>query len=167
MAMPETKTNGEAIPSQTTTVGNPVIIGNPVTPPIGKAKVKSNAEPSLAEMQAELARLRAENTALKAKDDQELSMKVGPGGTWAVYGLGKFPVAMYAKQWLRLLAVADKMRGYLENQFKLYESNPTGYKAGQVTGQAFFDYPAKDDQPAFRAILTFEKSSKTTKASTL
>jgi hypothetical protein len=47
------------------------------------------------DVQAELARLRAENEALKHKRNTAVSMKVSEKGGVSVYGLGRFPVTLY------------------------------------------------------------------------
>ena len=66
------------------------------------------------ELQAELARLRAENEALKApKASKALTMKVGTKGGISVYGLSRFPVTLYKEQWERLLDVADEIRAFI------------------------------------------------------
>ena len=64
--------------------------------------------------QAELARLRAENEALKKAGRGRLSMKVSEKGALSVYGMGRFPVTLYKEQWLRLLGVADDIRAFIE-----------------------------------------------------
>ena len=56
------------------------------------------------DVQAELARLRAENEALKQKRNTAVSMKVSEKGGVSVYGLGRFPVTLYQEQWTKLLA---------------------------------------------------------------
>ena len=68
------------------------------------------------EMQAELERLRAENEALKASNKRagSISMKVSEKGAVSVYGLGRFPVTLYQEQWLKLLAMADEIRQFIE-----------------------------------------------------
>jgi hypothetical protein len=72
------------------------------------------------EMQAELARLRAENEALKQKRSSAVSMKVSEKGAVSVYGLGRFPVTLYQEQWKKLLAIADEIKGFIEeNRSKL------------------------------------------------
>ncbi len=55
-----------------------------------------------AELQAELERLRAENTTLKARGSKDVSMKVSEKGAISIYGLGRFPVTLYQEQWLKL-----------------------------------------------------------------
>lgn len=65
-------------------------------------------------MQQELDRLRAENEALKKRRNSAVSMKVSEKGAVSVYGLGRFPVTLYQEQWLKLLSVADEIKGFIE-----------------------------------------------------
>ena len=72
------------------------------------------------ELKAELERLKAENEALKARGAKGLSMKVSDKGGVSVYGLGRFPVTLYQEQWLKLLELADDIRGFIkENEPRL------------------------------------------------
>jgi hypothetical protein len=64
---------------------------------------------------AELARLRAENEALKARDRRGGSLRVSEKGGVSVYGLGRFPVTLYREQWLRLLDMADEIRTFIRD----------------------------------------------------
>ena len=66
------------------------------------------------DMQAELERLRAENERLKKSGSSKLAMKVSEKGALSVYGMGRFPVTLYKEQWLRLLAMADDIRAFIE-----------------------------------------------------
>ena len=73
-----------------------------------------------AELQAELAKLKAENAALKARGGKGVSMKVSEKGGVSVYGLGRFPVTLYLEQWLKLLVLAEDIRSFIrENEPKL------------------------------------------------
>jgi hypothetical protein len=65
------------------------------------------------DVQAELARLRAENEALKQKRNTATSMKVSEKGAVSVYGLGRFPVTLYQEQWLKLLLMADDIKTFI------------------------------------------------------
>lgn len=66
------------------------------------------------EMQAELARLRAENEALKKPVARgAISMKVSEKGGLSLYGLGRFPVTLYREQWEKLLGVSDQIREFI------------------------------------------------------
>ncbi len=72
------------------------------------------------EMKAELARLKAENEALKTRRGRAVSLKVSEKGGVSVYGLGRFPVTLYKEQWIKLLDMADEIRAFLkENDAKL------------------------------------------------
>jgi hypothetical protein len=66
------------------------------------------------DVQAELARLRAENERLKQGGRGKLAMKVSEKGALSVYGMGRFPVTLYKEQWLRLLSMADEIKGFIE-----------------------------------------------------
>jgi len=71
-------------------------------------------------MKAELARLKAENEALKTSGSRAISLKVSEKGGVSVYGLGRFPVTLYKEQWMKLLDVAEDIRAFLkENDSKL------------------------------------------------
>ena len=66
------------------------------------------------DVQQELARLRAENDALKKKRNTATSMKVSEKGAVSVYGLGRFPVTLYQEQWLKLLLMAEDIKVFIE-----------------------------------------------------
>ncbi len=74
------------------------------------------------DIQAELARLRAENDALKKTSAKGLSMKVSEKGGLSIYGLGRFPVTLYKEQWVKLLDMADDIRNFIS-------ANESGLKA--------------------------------------
>lgn len=72
------------------------------------------------EMQAELARLRAENEQLKSGARRGVSLKVSEKGGLSVYGMGRFPVTLYPEQWETLLSMGDQIRTFIdENRGKL------------------------------------------------
>jgi len=66
-------------------------------------------------IQQELERLRAENEVLKKKRNTSVSMKVSEKGAVSVYGLGRFPVTLYQEQWQKLLALADEIKTFIED----------------------------------------------------
>ena len=82
------------------------------------------AEESIEE---KLARLEAENQALKKQVDRksgELRLKVSEKGGLSIYGLGRFPVTLYKEQWKRLLDMSDEIRRFIEendSQLKVKE----------------------------------------------
>ena len=51
--------------------------------------------------------------ALAAKPATKLTYKVGEKGNVCVYGLGRFPVTLYASQWERLLSEADAIKAFI------------------------------------------------------
>jgi hypothetical protein len=72
------------------------------------------------ELRAELERLKAENASLKARGAKGVSMKVSEKGGVSIYGLGRFPVTLYQEQWLKLLDMAEDIRGFIrENEPRL------------------------------------------------
>lgn len=74
------------------------------------------------EMANELAMLRAENARLKAQAQakNKLTMKITEKGGISVYGMGRFPVTLYAGQWQRLAAVGAELLEFIEaNRDKL------------------------------------------------
>ena len=66
------------------------------------------------ELQKEVEKLRAENTALKNSLSKGLSLRVSQKGALSVYGLGRFPVTLYKTQWLRLLDMAEDIKTFIE-----------------------------------------------------
>jgi hypothetical protein len=66
------------------------------------------------DVQAELARLRAENESLKQRRNSAISMKVSEKGAVSVYGLGRFPVTLYQEQWTKLLAMTEQIKAFIE-----------------------------------------------------
>lgn len=66
------------------------------------------------DMQAELERLRTENERLKKAGRGKLAMKVSEKGALSVYGMGRFPVTLYKEQWLRLLAMSEEIKAFIE-----------------------------------------------------
>jgi hypothetical protein len=67
-------------------------------------------------LKEEIERLKAENEALKAKKPGRgaLTMKVSEKGALSVYGMGRFPVTLYKEQWLKLLAIADDIQKFID-----------------------------------------------------
>jgi hypothetical protein len=64
-------------------------------------------------LESEVARLRAENEALKARAQRGGQLRVSDKGGVSVYGLGRFPVTLYKEQWRRLLDMADEIRAFI------------------------------------------------------
>ena len=69
----------------------------------------------MADIMAELTRLKAENESLRTAKASSgtLSLKVSEKGAVSVYGMGRFPVTLYREQWEKLLAQAPKIRDFI------------------------------------------------------
>lgn len=69
------------------------------------------------QMEAELARLKAENEQIKAAASKapNLSCKVGKAGGISVYGLGRFPVTLYRSQMERFLDHKEQILKFIED----------------------------------------------------
>lgn len=78
--------------------------------------IKAKATEAELSMAAEIAKLKAENEALKKAKSTAgvLSIKVSEKGAVSVYGLGKFPVTLYQEQMNRLLDHADSIREFMK-----------------------------------------------------
>ncbi|MGA8598636.1 MAG: hypothetical protein WB676_28290 [Bryobacteraceae bacterium] len=70
-------------------------------------------EPSKEELLARIAEL--ERQAGQKKSPGSVSFKVSDKGAVSVYGMGRFPVTLYYEQWLKLLAAAEELRAFLED----------------------------------------------------
>lgn len=71
-------------------------------------------------LQAELAKLRAENAQLKTARrgvTPELTLRVSTKGAMSIYGLGRFPVTLYISQAERVFAPAfvEKVNQFLKD----------------------------------------------------
>ena len=78
--------------------------------PITPAKQDPNGIEAL---RAELAKLAAENAALKATAAAGIRYKVSDKGALSAYGLGRWPVTLYAGQWEALDADAANRKAFI------------------------------------------------------
>lgn len=67
---------------------------------------------------AQIAQLQAENDRLKAGKAPKTSLKVSAKGGVSLYGLGRWPVTLYASQWEALLAKADTIKAFIAEHRK-------------------------------------------------
>lgn len=49
-----------------------------------------------------------------ANKPRKLTLKVSEKGALSCYGMGRFPVTLYAGQWERLLAASDEITSFIE-----------------------------------------------------
>ena len=67
------------------------------------------------DLKAELAKLKAENEALKKSSARGVSLKVSQKGAVSLYGMGRFPVTLYKEQWLKILEMTDVIRNFIKD----------------------------------------------------
>lgn len=81
------------------------------------ATIKAQIAPVVQETpEQEIARLRAENEALKANvKPAGISFKVTDKGACSVYHGGRFPVTLYREQWMKILAVGNELTQFLKD----------------------------------------------------
>jgi hypothetical protein len=65
------------------------------------------------DLKAELARLKAENETLKAKEKRGTYLKVSEKGGVSLYGMRRFPITFYREEWERILGLAEEVRGFI------------------------------------------------------
>jgi hypothetical protein len=65
------------------------------------------------DLRGELARLKAENEALKAKERRGTRLQVSEKGGVSLYGMRRFPVTFYREEWERILDMADEIRAFI------------------------------------------------------
>jgi len=70
-----------------------------------RCRVVKEKSPEVIALKAQIAAMQAEQEKLKAQllSRPKLSMKVSEKGALSVYGMGRFPVTLYAEQWATLL----------------------------------------------------------------
>lgn len=66
-----------------------------------------------AELLAMIAQLQAKNDALAARANAKISLKVTEKGGVSMYGLGRYPVTLYASQWERLIASGEAVKAFI------------------------------------------------------
>ncbi|MEE3328164.1 MAG: hypothetical protein VX252_12580 [Myxococcota bacterium] len=65
------------------------------------------------EMEAEIARLRAENENLK-ESKKSLRLQVSQKGAVSLYGIRRFPITFYKEEWKTVLGMADEIKTFME-----------------------------------------------------
>ena len=78
------------------------------------------------DLQAELARLRAENEQLKNKSVRGLTLKVSEKGGVSLYGVGRFPVTLYKEQWLKILGMTAEIENFIRENEHLLKAKEQG-----------------------------------------
>lgn len=68
---------------------------------------------TMEQMQAELAKLRAENAGLKQQAQSRLTLKVSKKGAVSLYGMGRWPVTLYRSQWEMLIEHVPHIKAFI------------------------------------------------------
>ena len=77
-------------------------------------KAKATKEQAdLANLQEQIANLKAELKEKKKNTPKQLSLKVSQKGAVSVYGLGRFPVTLYPAQMQRLLSIKEEIETFI------------------------------------------------------
>lgn len=94
-----------------------------------------------AEMMAELVRLRTVNAQLKQglMPDRKITFKVSEKGAVSVYGLGRFPVTLYKRQWERLIGRLDELKAFLSGVSDDISVAPKATEYNPETGEIIQD----------------------------
>lgn len=61
----------------------------------------------------------AQLEAARAQSDRKLSLKVTEKGGVSLYGLGRFPVTLYASQWDKLISGVDQIKAFIDTNRSL------------------------------------------------
>lgn len=62
-----------------------------------------------------LARVAELEAKLERAKYRKLTLKVGKAGGLSVYGLGRFPITLYRGQWEKLLASAEEIKTFIQD----------------------------------------------------
>lgn len=76
------------------------------------------------QMAQEIARLTAENARLAANKGTSHGIKISSKGAISVYGLGRFPVTLYASQWETLLGKSEDIKAFIISNAQNLASKP-------------------------------------------
>jgi hypothetical protein len=87
---------------------------------------------TLADLQAQLQAMKAENARLKADAAApvkagKLYPKVSQKGAVSLYGMGRFPVTLYPEQWAKIADAMEEIKSFIaENKASLKFKAPAG-----------------------------------------
>jgi hypothetical protein len=68
------------------------------------------------DLRVEVARLRAENEALKSKETRGLRLQVSAKHGVSLYGIRRFPVTFYADEWEKILGMTDEILAFIREK---------------------------------------------------
>lgn len=70
-------------------------------------------------LEQKLKRLEAENVTLKQNATAKISLKVSEKGAVSLYGLGRFPVTLYAEQWNKVIDNIERIKTFITDNTHL------------------------------------------------
>ena len=65
------------------------------------------------DLKAQLAKLQAENEALKAKEKKGIRLQVSAKGAVSLYGIRRFPITFYGDEWDIILGMTEEIRQFI------------------------------------------------------
>ena len=79
--------------------------------------MNANVQLSNNELLAMIRKLQEENQVLKDKANapRALGLKVSEKGAVSLYGMGKWPVTLYAAQWAKVFAIRDQVEKFIQD----------------------------------------------------
>lgn len=77
------------------------------------SKPRTTVATPTATLMAELEALREENAALRKARESRLTLKVSAKGAVSLYGLGRWPVTLYAEQWNRVESLMPQITAFI------------------------------------------------------
>jgi hypothetical protein len=80
---------------------------------IDLSTLDTSNDPEMAAIVAQMQALTEENAALKKKNDRPLTLKVSAKKAVSLYGMGRFPVTLYANQWEKVLTHEATIREFI------------------------------------------------------
>lgn len=91
--------------------------------------------------------LEAQVAALRKANAGKLTMKVSAKGAASLYGMGKWPVTLYASQWRKLLEHADTITAFLDaNAHALVNKDGTYQGETRLPSGAIAGEPEQHDE---------------------
>jgi hypothetical protein len=76
--------------------------------------MNQNVQPTNAELLAMIQRLQEENQALRKSKTRAITLKVSEKGGVSLYGMGKWPVTLYAGQWEKVFDMVDDIKAFIK-----------------------------------------------------
>lgn len=92
---------------------------------------------------------------------REITFQIAKKGGVSVYGLGRFPVTLYPEQWLDLVAVAGKLKGFCESNAKAAQTRADEWAAGEAVAKLKGITGDKEIEKFVMELLGLEAGKKT------